>query len=72
MAGCYSLDCNQSLQEAHEKEQKILSEAQARANDTGEWWAIYRDEFGVDRLIRADLAGGYPVTRYVSPKLPHP
>lgn len=69
MAGCYSLDCNQSLKEAHEKEQKILSEAQSKANETGEWWAIYRDEFGADQLIRAADAAGYPVRRYVSPKL---
>jgi hypothetical protein len=69
MAGCYSLDCNQELKERHEAEQNIITQAQAKANEDGQWYSIYRDEFGVDRIIRTDLAAGYPVWRHVSPKL---
>lgn len=69
MAGCYSLDCNQELKERHEAEQNIITQAQGKANEDGQWYAIYTDEYGADRIIRADLAGNYPVKRYVSPKL---
>jgi hypothetical protein len=64
--------CNQKIKAENAQYEKTVEEAQERANSDGQWYAIYADSDGTTRYLRADLAGGYPVTRYVSPKLPNP
>lgn len=63
--------CIQKAKELNEAKNKVYEEALSMANATGHWYAIYTDEYNVEQFVRADLAAGYPVTRYVAPNLQH-
>lgn len=59
--------CKQKL--LVEQNDSVNEEAKTLANNTGQWVAIYKDEFGGTQFILADQAGQYPVIRYISPEL---
>lgn len=61
--------CNSEIKKRNEEREQAQERAQDLANSTGEWFAIYIDEQGIHRTIRADLAAGYPITGYISPKV---
>jgi len=61
--------CIQKILAAHEQENNTYKEALALANKTGEWVAIYKDEFGNVCYRLASQAAGLPVTRHVTPEL---
>lgn len=65
---CYN--CTQEIKNKYEQANKMEEQAQYKANETGEWWAIY-EEAGQTKIIRADTASreGIAVKKYVSPKL---
>lgn len=67
---CESFNCLEIAKE-NEKQIKIQQEAQQLANETGEWFAIYKED-GQFKYIRADQAAGLPVIGYASPKLRNP
>lgn len=60
--------CNSKIKKDNEARETIQEKAQELANQTGEWFAIYKDEFGF-HTIRADLSTGYPIIGHVSPNV---
>lgn len=61
--------CTQKIIEQNATQDKVYKDAQAAANESGQWFAIYTDEYGNYQFIRADQANGIPIKRYVSPNV---
>lgn len=65
MSGC--IGCLKTAKEKNEQWSKIVLDATTLANSTQGWVAIYADEYGEYRIIRAEFAGGYNVVTYITP-----
>lgn len=61
--------CIQKILMAHDQENKTIIEAMALAKETGQWVAIYTDEYGQKQYRIASQAAGLPVTRHISPNM---
>ncbi len=59
--------CVQKIKAANEADKKILEQAAEMAKQTGETYAIYKNEHGQVSFIPAGQSAGYPITGYISP-----
>lgn len=64
---CESAKCLE-LMKSNEAVKKKQQEAKDKANQTGEWYGLYRDEFGEVKITQAQNRN-YPFFAYVSPDM---